>query len=71
MNQELKQQNHLQKSILRVDRGTLHSGDSHDHVHFKDDHALRRNGTWKHGGKTLLGYEKEWLLKHCWTLPTQ
>lgn len=39
------------------------------HIHFKDNHALNHDGTWKHRGRALTNKEKEWILKNGWTLP--
>jgi hypothetical protein len=57
------------KTVDRVDQASLNIGDNHAHVHFTDGHALKDDGTWKHGGRTLSGKEEAWLQKHGWTLP--
>ena len=41
-----------------------------DHVHFKDDNALNRDGTWKEGkGRPLTNAEKEWLKEGGFKIP--
>jgi hypothetical protein len=47
------------KVIDRIDKANPPS-DPQDHIHFKDGHALQRDGTWKHGkGRSLSTLEKE------------
>ena len=58
------------RTIKRVDQASLNIGDNHAHVHFTDGNALKDDGTWKHGGRTLSREEKAWLEKHGWKLPS-
>jgi hypothetical protein len=55
------------KSIDRVDRAR--SPYEKDQVHFQDGNALNKDGSWKHGGRSLTNSEKKWLVKNGWTLP--
>ena len=55
------------KTVDRVDKGR--GSHEQDHVHFDDKSALNKDGTWKHGGKTLSNKEKKWLDKHNWKYP--
>jgi len=57
------------RSVIRVDQASLRLGDQSAHVHFEGNHALKDDGTWKHGGRPLSREEKAWLTKHGWTLP--
>ena len=68
MNDEAKK-GQAPKDITHVDQATLNIGDSRAHAHFKHGHALKDDGTWKHGGKKLSGKEEAWLEKHGWKLP--
>ena len=56
-------------TVDRVDQASLNIGDNHAHVHFTDKNALKDNGTWKHGERTLSREERKWLEKHGWKLP--
>jgi hypothetical protein len=54
-------------SVDRVDKGL--GPHEKDHVHFKDDHALNHDGSWKHGGRNIRNKEKKWLQDNGWKLP--
>ncbi len=54
-------------SVDRVDKGL--GPYEKDHVHFKDDHALNHDGTWKHGGRNVTNKEKKWLEENGWEVP--
>lgn len=54
-------------SVDRVDKGV--GPYEKDHVHFKDDHALNRDGSWKHGGRRVTNKEKKWLEDNGWQVP--
>jgi RHS repeat-associated protein len=54
-------------SVDRVDKGT--GPHEKEHVHFKDDHALNYDGTWKHGGRRVSNREKAWLEGNGWRAP--
>lgn len=54
-------------SVDRVDKGR--GPHEKDHVHFKDDHALNHDGTWKHRGRKVTNKEKEWLEDNGWMAP--
>jgi hypothetical protein len=56
------------KSVERVDIGNIKYGEQ-SHIHFKNGSALNRNGSWKHGYKSLTNAEKKWIIKNGWTLP--
>ena len=51
----------------RVDKGI--GPYEKDHVHFKDDHALNHDGTWKHGGRNITNKERKWLEENGWGIP--
>ena len=55
------------KSIKRVNNAKIPH--EKDHIHFKDNHALNHDGTWKHNGRPLTKEEIKWILKNKWTLP--
>jgi RHS repeat-associated protein len=67
--QKQVEKNQAPKSVDRIDRGR--GPYEQDHIHFKDDHALNRDGTWKEGGRSLSNREKEWILKNGWELPEE
>jgi len=54
------------KGITRVDRGKVPG--EQDHAHFGEDHALNRDGTWKHGGMELTRDQRDWLRKNGWNI---
>jgi RHS repeat-associated protein len=56
------------KTIDRVDRGNPDNGEK-DHIQFKDGNALNKDGTWKHGGRTLTNAEREFIIENGWSLP--
>ncbi|CAF1306295.1 unnamed protein product [Adineta ricciae] len=70
MNQEISR-GIAPKTIDRVDQAyQSRPGDSSAHVHFEGGkHALRDDGTWKHGGRKLSRAEKQWLQNWNWPLP--
>jgi len=72
MQQEVKK-GKAPKSVDRVDKGK--GPYEKDHVHFRGnkntESALNKDGTWKHGSKTLTNEEKDWLLKNGWKIPQE
>jgi len=59
------------KVVDRIDKANLPS-DPQDHIHFRDGHALQRDGTWKHGkGRPLSVLEKEFCELLEFRLPAQ
>lgn len=55
------------RSIRRVDRDVQQHG-GHVHVHFRDGRALRQDGVWKHGSRTLTNKEGRWLGARGWKI---
>jgi hypothetical protein len=55
------------KSIIRVDKGKVFG--EQDNIHFADGSAINRDGTFKHGGRTLTKAEKDFLLQAGFTVP--
>jgi RHS repeat-associated protein len=54
-------------TIKRFDKGKIKGEKTH--VHFKDgNHALNKDGTWKHGGRKLSNKELKYLRKNGWKL---
>jgi hypothetical protein len=66
MNKQI-QRGQAPRSVQRVDRGKV-TGEQ-DHIHFTDDSALNKDGSWKHGGRELTSAEAEWVQSWGWTLP--
>jgi len=55
------------RGVKRIDIGKVMG--EQDNIHFDDGSALNRDGTWKHGERTLTNAQKEWLTKGGWKLP--
>jgi len=55
------------RGIKRVDKGNPDHGEQ-DHVHFDDDSALNRDGTWKHGSGSLNRSQESWLRGNGWRI---
>jgi hypothetical protein len=55
------------KGLTRVD--TPKTKGEQEHVHFGDDIALNKDGTWKHGKIGLTNEQIEWLMKNGWKIP--
>lgn len=66
MNHQVKK-GQAPKSIKSVNEARI-PHEKH-HIHFKDNHALNHDGTWKHRGRALTNKELEWILKNGWTPP--
>lgn len=61
------QRGHAPRDVTRIDRGHPSHGEQ-PHVHFKNGHALNRDGTWKHGGRALSSRETQWLRRWGWNV---
>ncbi|HYW12862.1 MAG TPA: RHS repeat-associated core domain-containing protein [Longimicrobium sp.] len=55
------------RTVDRVDQGR--GPYEKDHVEFLSGDALNRDGSWKHGGRSLSNAEQAWIRKHEWSLP--
>ena len=55
------------RDVKRVDVGKVKGEQTH--THFKDDSALNKDGTWKHGESTLCRATQKWLIDNGWNLP--
>ena len=54
------------KGIERFDKGKFFK--EQDHVHFDDGSALNKDGTWKHGKKSLTNDQKQYLKENGWNI---
>mgnify|MGYP003299892717 CR=1 FL=1 len=54
------------KGIKRFDKGRGFK--EQDHVHFKDNSALNKDGTWKHGKRDLTKDEMKYLKENGWNI---
>ena len=69
MNQDVKNKKAPKTVKMVHTKNTAVKGEQ-DHVHFKDDNALNRAGTWKEGkGRPLTNAEKEWLKEGGFKIP--
>ena len=69
MNQDVKNKKAPKTVKMVHTKNTAVKGEQ-DHVHFKDDNALNRDGTWKEGkGRPLTNAEKEWLKEGGFKIP--
>jgi hypothetical protein len=66
LNNDIKQGN-APKGVDRVDVGKVKGEQTH--VHFDDDSALNKDGTWKHGERDLTRAQEKWLVQNGWNLP--
>jgi hypothetical protein len=66
MNQQIKR-GQSPKGLKRVDVGKVKG--EQDNLHFDDGSSLNRDGTWKHGGRTLTNAQRQWLEENGWKVP--
>ncbi|HZG44579.1 MAG TPA: RHS repeat-associated core domain-containing protein, partial [Longimicrobium sp.] len=66
MNREI-QRGQAPDGVDRVDKS--HGKGGQDHVHFGNNAALNRDGTWKEGSHTITRQQRAWLTEHGWNVP--
>jgi hypothetical protein len=55
------------KTVIRADKGRVPG--EQDNIHFNDGSAINRDGTWKHGGRSLTNPEKKFLQESGFKIP--